>query len=69
MSVNPVVVGLDPERDDAAPLILAAARSRGITGAPLIASRPTCTTRSATPSAAARSMPTCATPRSPGSRR
>ena len=36
MPVNPVVVGLDPERDDTAPLIVAASMAR-ITGAPLIA--------------------------------
>ena len=36
MSVSPVVVGLDPDRDDSAPLIVAAAMAR-ITGAPLTA--------------------------------
>jgi len=36
MSAHPVVVGLDPERDDTAPLIVAASMAR-ITGAPLIA--------------------------------
>ena len=36
MPVHPVVVGLDPERDDTAPLIVAASMAR-ITGAPLIA--------------------------------
>jgi nucleotide-binding universal stress UspA family protein len=36
MSASPVVVGLDPERDDTAPLIVGAAMAR-ISGAPLIA--------------------------------
>ncbi len=36
MPVTPVVVGLDPERDDTAPLIVATSMAR-ITGAPLIA--------------------------------
>ena len=36
MSASPVVVGLDPEREDIAPLIVGAAMAR-ISGAPLVA--------------------------------